>query len=606
MSAEPTLSATEAVDPITLEVIRNRLDVIAEEMEIVLLKAAHSAIVKEALDASAAIFDARGRTMAQAAAIPAHLGMLVTSVRRIVEDFQREPPAPGDAYIVNDPYDGGTHLPDVTIVVPVFHDGELVALSASMAHHQDIGGKSPGSTPPDAGEIFAEGLRIPLLKLCAAGKPNETFYALMRANVRMPEMFEGDLGAQLAACHTGARLLRELVAELGVRTMEAAIDHLLDYAERLTRLEIERMPDGAYTFVDYLDDDGMGSPPIKIAARVTIDGSDFHVDFSGSHPQVRGGLNCVVSSTMCAVYYVVRAITDATIPNNEGCYRPITAHLPPGTIVNALPPAPVGARTVTFKRIADVLFGALAPAIPEKVIAASSGQVNIMYVGGVDPARGEPYVGYIAVPWAGGMGARSDQDGLDVVETDLTNSLNYPTEAAEDDLPMRLRWVRLWQDSGGAGRYRGGLGYEAEVEWLRGEATLSVRRDRHRTGPWGLFGGQAAPPCRTTLTHPDGSVEEIPSKKVLTIRAGDVMHVWTSGGGGYGDPLERPAEVVHEDVADGRVSVEGAARDYGVVIRADGTLDEPWTESLRARRRAERGSDPLPIVNRGAAAEQRQ
>jgi N-methylhydantoinase B len=587
------------VDPITLEVIRNRLDVIAEEMEIVLLKAAHSAIVKEALDATAAVFDARGRTMAQAAAIPAHLGMLVASVRRIVEDFAREAPVPGDVYIVNDPYDGGTHLPDVTILVPVFHEGQVVALSATMAHHQDIGGKSPGSTPPDAGEIFAEGLRIPLLKLYQAGRPNETFFALMRANVRLPDMFEGDLGAQLAACNTGARLLRDMVAELGVATVDAAIDQLLDYAERLTRIEIEKIPDGEYRFTDYLDDDGMGSPPIAISATVTIRGSDFHVDFTGSHPQVRGGLNCVPSSTMCAVYYVVRAITDASIPNNEGCYRPITAYLPPGTIVNALPPAPVGARTVTFKRIADTLLGALAPAVPEKVIAASSGQANIMYVGGVDPASGESYVGYIAVPWAGGMGARPDQDGLDVVETDLTNSLNYPTEAAEGDLPMRLRWVRLWADSGGAGRYRGGLGYEAEVEWLRGEGTLSVRRDRHRTGPWGLFGGQAAPPCRTLLIHPDGSEEEIPSKKVLTIRAGDVLRIWTSGGGGYGDPLTRPAEVVHDDVLDGRVSREGAARDYGVVVLGDGALDATETEMLRASIGVVRGAGPLPVVTRG-------
>ena len=590
------------VDAITLEVIRNRLDVIAEEMEIVLLKAAHSAIVKEALDATAAVFDARGRTMAQAAAIPAHLGMLVTSVRRIVEDFEREPPVPGDVYIVNDPYDGGTHLPDVTILVPVFYDGRVVALSATMAHHQDIGGKSPGSTPPDAGEIFAEGLRIPLLKLYAAGVPNATFFALMRANVRLPEMFEGDLGAQLAACNTGARLLREMVAELGVETVEAAVDQLLDYAERLTRLEIEKIPDGTYSFHDYLDDDGMGSPPIKIAATVMISGSNIHVDFTGSHPQVRGGINCVPSSTMCAVYFVVRALTDSTIPNNEGCYRPIAAYLPPGTIVNALPPAPVGARTLTFKRIADVLLGALAPAVPEKAVAASSGQTNIMYVGGVDPATGEPFVGFIAVPWAGGMGARSDQDGLDIVETDLTNSLNYPTEAAEGDLPLRLRWVRLWTDSGGAGRYRGGLGYVAEVEWLRGEGTLSVRRDRHRTGPWGVFGGQPAPPCRTLLIHPDGSEEEIPSKKVLTLRAGDVMRIWTTGGGGYGDPLERPAETVLDDVLDGRVSAEGAARDYGVVVSGDGSLDIAATESLRARRRSERCPGPLPVITRGDEA----
>jgi N-methylhydantoinase B len=598
MVSEALAPSMERLDPVTLEVIRNRFDVIAEEMEITLLKAAHSAIVKEALDASAAIYDRRGRTMAQAAAIPAHLGMLVASVRRVAETFPEGTAKPGDVYIMNDPYDGGTHLPDVTVVVPVFVRGGLVAYSATMCHHQDIGGKTPGSTPPDAGEIFAEGLRVPLLKLYDEGRPNDTFFKLLRVNVRVPDMFEGDLGAQIAAGNTGARRLAELFEEFGAATVLAAVDQLMDYSERLTRLGIEQIPDGDYDFEDYLDDDAMGSPPVKIRASIAIRGSDFHVDFTGSSPQVRGALNCVPASTMAAVYYVVRAITDPTIPNNDGCYRPIHATLPPGSIVNPLPPAPVSARTLTFKRIADVMLGALAPAIPQKVIAASSGQVNIMYVGGQDPGTGQHFVGFIGVPWAGGMGARPDKDGIDVIETDMTNCLNYPTEACETDLPMRLRYVRLWRDSGGPGRFRGGLGYIAEVDWLRGEATVSIRRDRHVYGPWGLFGGKAAPPCRTVIVHPDGSEEEIPSKKVFTIRAGDVMKVWTSGGGGYGDPLDRAPELVFADVLDGRVSAESAERDYGVVIRA-GALDREASESLRAGRRAARPGNGQPYYDRG-------
>jgi len=599
-SGAVSATASQLLDPITLEVIRNRFDVIADEMELTLLKTAHSAIVKEGLDASAAIYDRFGRTMAQAAAIPAHLGMLVSSVRRVAETYPDGVAVPGDIYVMNDPYDGGTHLPDVTIVIPVFFEGHLVAYAATMCHHQDIGGKSPGSTPPDAGEIFAEGLRIPLIKLYDAGVPNDTFFKLLRVNVRVPDMFEGDLGAQIAAGNNGARRLVEMFAEYGAATALAAVDQLMDYSERLTRLGIERIPDGTYSFEDYLDDDGMGSPPVKIAVTVTVKGSDFYVDYTGTDPQVRGGLNCVPASTMAAVYYVVRAITDPTIPNNDGCYRPIHATLPLGTIVNPVSPGPVGARAVTFKRLADVIFGALAPAIPEKVTAASHGQNNIMYLGGIDPATGKNFVGYIGVPWAGGGGARSDKDGIDVIETDLNNCLNYPTEACEIDLPMRLNYLQLWSDSGGPGRLRGGLGYVAEVEWFGSEVTVSLRRDRHVYGPWGLFGGKAAPPCRTLLVRPDGTSEELPSKKVFPLGTGDILKIWTSGGGGYGDPLERAPDLVLTDVLDGRVTVEAAANDYGVVIQ-DGALDAAATATLRARLLAAQPDEPQSYVQRSTA-----
>lgn len=552
----------DGVDPITLEVLGNRFSAIAEEMETVLLRSSYSAIVKEALDASAAVFDADGRTLAQADSIPAHLGMLVRSVRRVTETVGSDP-RPGDLYVLNDPYDGGTHLPDVTIVAPAFHSGRLVGFAATMAHHQDIGGKAPGSTAPDAFDLTAEGFRIPPLKLFDAGERNETFFALARANVRVPDNFEGDVGAQVAACRRGAERLAEVVEAHGAETVQAAGGALLDYAERLTRRAIEAVPDGDYSFVDYLDDDGVSPDPIRIEVKATIRGSDIHFDFTGTGPQAKGAINCVPSSTMSAVYYCVRALAGPGIPRNDGVHRPITATLPPGTLVNPDPPAPVGARTLAFKRIADACMGALAQAAPGRVTAASNGQANLIYVGGFDPLKERYFVGFLGVPMAGGMGARPDRDGIDLVETDMTNCIHYPTEACEAELPMRINRIELWPDSGGAGRFRGGLGYVSEVEWLRGEAIVTIRRDRHKFHPWGLAGGQAAPLCRFAMRRADGSEEDLPSKTVTRIRAGDRLLVWTTGGGGYGPPSERDPDAVRADLREGRITPEAARRDYG-------------------------------------------
>lgn len=585
----PAAPVGGGVDAVTLEVLRNRFDVIADEMEMTLFRSAYSPIVKEALDASAALFDHRGRTLAQAASLPAHLGMLVRSVGRVAEAYPAGVAKPGDVYILNDPYDGGTHLPDVTVVVPVFFDGELVAYSATMCHHQDIGGKAPGSTAPDAVDLQAEGLRIPLMKLLEEGRPNETLLSLVRANVRAPDNFEGDLGAQIAAGNTGASRFQEVLADWGRELVLASVDALLDYSERLTRRALERIPDGTYEFADFLDDDGVTPEPVRIQVKVSVRGSDIHVDFTGSNPQVRGAINCVPSSTMAAVYYVVRAITGPAIPNNEGCYRPVSATLPPGTIVNPSYPAPVGARTLTFKRIVDAIMGAMAQAIPEGVPAASNGQLNLMYVGGYDPEKGRSFVGFLGFPLAGGMGARPTKDGIDLIETDLTNCIHYPTEACEADLPLRLRRIALWCDSGGAGKYRGGLGYEAELEWLRGDAVVTIRRDRHRFQPWGLYGGGPAPPCRMVLRRAGGEEQVLPSKTVVTIHPGDVLQVWTTGGGGYGPPFERDPQAVREDVLEGRVSREAAERLYGVALDAEARVDAPRTAALRAGRREAAG-----------------
>ena len=598
--------ATVTTDPITLEVIRNRLDVIADEMEMTLLKSAFSPVIKEALDASAALFDRDGRTLAQAAALPAQLGMIITAVNRIVQVFPSDTLAPGDVLILNDPYDGGTHLPDITIVEPVFFEGEIVALSASLAHHQDVGGKTPGSTPPDATEIFAEGLIIPPLKLYRAGEANTTLFEIMRRNSRTPEALLGDIDAQIACNRVGARGLLRLCADCGAERFLQASRELMDYAESLTRQAIEEIPDGSYEFHDYVDYDGVElGKPVKIAATVTVAGSEITVDFSGSDSQARGAINSVPSSTRAAVCYVVRAITDPDIPNNDGCFRPVNIVFPERSVVNPSKPAAVSVRTITIKRIVDVLLGCFAQALPERIHAASCGQLALMVLGGIDPRNDRAYVTWQGLPTAGGMGARPSKDGIDVIDTDVTNLMNEPVEATEMDYPVRVHHIRLWPDSGGAGQYRGGLGFQARTELLRGDATLVVRRDRHDFAPWGLRGGRSAPLSRVVQTHHDGNQMSLPSKIVVGVKAGEMLDIVTSGGAGFGDPLERAPEAVLADLLDGRVTREAAERDYGVIVRehgADLTIDEKATRQRRAELRAERG--PITwIFDRGEAYE---
>ncbi len=578
-------------DPITLEVIRNRLNVIADEMELTLLKSAFSPVIKEALDASAALFDSNGRTLAQAAALPAQLGMIITAVNRIVEIYPASTMNPGDVYILNDPYDGGTHLPDITLVEPVFFEGKAVALSASLAHHQDVGGKTPGSTPPDATEIYAEGLIIPPLKLYDAGRPNDTLFEVMRRNSRTPESLMGDIDAQIACNRVGSRGLQRLCAEHGIDRFLQVASELMDYAEQRTRSAIARIPDGSYRFFDFVDYDGIErGKPVRIEASVTVTGSNVIVDFTGSSSQARGAINSVPSSTRAAVYYVIRAVTDPDIPNNDGCFRPVSIVFPEGSVVNPSKPAAVSVRTITIKRIVDVLLGCFAQAIPERVHAASCGQLALMVLGGIDPRNGRTYVTWQGLPTAGGMGARPNKDGLDVIDTDVTNLMNEPVEATEMDYPVRVHEIRLWTDSGGVGEFRGGLGFHARTELLRGDATLVVRRDRQDLAPWGLHGGLPALPSRTTLNRKNGDQIDLPSKIVVPMSAGDQLDVFTSGGAGFGDPLERPAERVREDVLDGRVSRVVAETQYGVILSdRDGDVDVERTVSARSSMRDERG-----------------
>jgi N-methylhydantoinase B len=576
------------IDPILLEVLRNRLDAISDEMELTLLKSAASPIVKEGLDASAALFNVQGETIAQAAAIPIHLGALQFAARRIVRAFPPETMREGDAFLLNDPYDGGTHLPDITLAVPVIVEGCPVALACTMCHHQDVGGRTPGSVPTDATELYQEGVIIPPTQLFRAGALDENLFALLRRNVRLPDVFTGDLMAQVAAGRLGGLRLRELFTTHGAETVTGYIEELLARAERLTRAQIETIPDGDYAFEDYLDDDGVDiGKRVKIAVTLRVRGSSMTFDFTGSDPQVRGPFNSVPASTMSAVYYAVRAISDASIPNNGGCFRAVDAILPEGTIVNPRPPAPVSCRTATIKRIADTILGALVKALPGKMPAANSGTLLVMAFGGVDPATGKPFVASELA--AGGMGARPTKDGIDCIETDVSNCMNIPVESVEMNFPLRIPRMRLWTDSGGAGRWRGGLGLEKVYEATTTDVTISHRGERFASAPWGLAGGAPGRSARAFIVRKGGAREELPSKKMIVLHPGDQLWEYIAGGAGYGDPLDRDMAQALADVLNGKITREEALATYGVVLNAEGdSVEHVATKETREafRRRA--------------------
>jgi N-methylhydantoinase B len=588
-----------AIDPVLLEVLRNRLEAIADEMELTLLKSAASPIVKEGLDASAALFSVEGETIAQAAAIPIHLGALQFAARRLVRAFPPATMRDGDAYLLNDPYDGGTHLPDITLAVPVLAGGRAVALACTMCHHQDVGGRTPGSVPTDATELYQEGLIIPPTQLFRAGSLDENLLGLLRRNVRLPDTFTGDLMAQVAAGRLGGTRLGELFTRHGEGAVLAYIDELLARAEILTRRQIEAIPDGTYTFADWLDDDGVDDRPVKIQVAVRIEGSAMTFDFTGTSPQVRGPFNSVPASTLSAVYYAIRAVSDPTIPNNGGCFRAVDAVLPEGSLVNPRPPAPVSCRTATIKRIADTILGALVKALPHRMPAANSGTLLVMAFGGTDPATGRPFVASELA--AGGMGARPGKDGIDAIETDVSNCMNIPVESVEMSFPLRIRRARLSAGSAGAGQFRGGLGLEKVFEATTTDVTVSHRGERFASSPWGLHGGRPAPRACAFVIRADGRREDVPSKKMLVLHPGDQLWEYVAGGAGHGDPLERDPDLVLADVLDGKIAAEAARADYGVALRAGGrAVDHDATKALREAQRTARG----PIAwtfDRGAA-----
>lgn len=545
------------LDPITVEVVRHRLEGIANEMQSTLLRSSFSPIVKEGLDASAGLFTADGSTLAQSCSIPIHLATLIPVLRRVIDSFPAERMQPDDTFLMNDPYLGGTHLPDIAIVQPIMAGGRLLGFSAAMTHHQDVGGLSAGSVPTSATEIFQEGLRIPLLKFRDRGEINATLVAMIRQNVRIPDTVMGDIHAQVAACSIGARRIAAVAAKYGSDALAAMFEELLNRSEVMTRQALARIPEGTWRYEDFLDSDGIElGRPIRIAVAVTIRDAAIHLDFTGTSAQVRGPLNCVPSGTLAAACYAIRALTDPTIPTNGGCFRPISLHLPEGSLVNPREPAPVNARTSTIKRIAGSIIAALADVLPDKVPAQSAGEMLMVAFGGRTEA-GRPFVTGDLV--AGGSGASRHRDGVDVIETDATNCMNLPAEAIEMETPIRLNRVALAPDSGGPGTHRGGLGTIREYEMLVDDVNFTHRGERHFSSAKGVGGGGDGGRACSVILRRDGAREVIPSKIVTRLNRGDRVVVQTAGGAGYGDPGRRAPAAVARDLADGKVTPGGPA-----------------------------------------------
>lgn len=528
------------VDPISLEIFRSALTAIAEEMGAVLTRSSYSPNIKERRDFSCAIFDRQGRMIAQAAHIPVHLGSMPDSVAAALAEFDSF--APGDVIALNDPFLGGTHLPDITLISPIFvhTDGggsELAGFAANRAHHADVGGMSPGSMPV-ANEIYQEGLIIPPIKLWEGGQPNQAALRLVLRNVRTPDERRGDLTAQVAANRTAARRIHELVERWDLPTVEAHIDALIAYGERITRATIEAIPDGSYTFTDYLDDDGFSPEPIPITATVTVRGSELTVDFTGSAPERQGSINAVAAVAKSATYYVVRCLMPDDAPTNHGTFAPVTVVAPAGTVVNARSPRPVaGGNVETSQRITDTVLGAMAQALPDVIPAASQGTMNNVTAGGVDPRTGGPFAYYETM--GGGMGARPGLDGLSGVHVHMSNTLNTPVEAFEYAYPMRISEYRLRDGSGGAGAAHGGDGLVREITFeVPTEVTLLM--ERRRIAPWGLHGGSDGQ-RGTNLLLRDGERSELPGKVRFSARPGDRLSIQSPGGGGWGAPDGRDA-----------------------------------------------------------------
>jgi N-methylhydantoinase B len=567
------------LDPVTLEVLRHRLDSIADNMEATLIRTAYSSIIKEGGDCSVALFDVEGNTVAQGLALPVHLGSMPPAVKALLARFPPHTLKHGDMLAMNDPYSGGQHNPDLIVLTPVIVDGETVALAVSLAHHQDVGGRTPGSNPTDATDVFEEGLCIPPLKLVEGGQIVEPIEAFIRANVRRPDLLFGDLAAQMACGTTAARELAGLFRIYGRAVMLNAMSELLARAEQLTRKFIAQIPDGTYRFTDWLDNDGLDlERRINITAAVTVSGSNLHVDFAGTSPQVRGPFNAVPSCALSAVRYCVRAISDPEIPNNEGCYRMISIDIPPRSLLNPSRPAPVNCRSVALRRVVDTVMGALAQALPGRIPAANNGHPLNAIFGGDDPRTGQFFI--LTENGTGGMGARPTKDGIDCICTDTSNSMNVPVEVVESTTPLRITHFRIRRDSGGAGRYRGGNGFDKEYLCLAERVVVSHRGERHFTQPWGLQGGAPGAPSRSTIVRADGRTSIVPSKQTIELGRGDRLILETTGGGGYGDPMARPAEFVLADVLDGKVSVQAARDLYGVVVDGESIS---FRETVRLR-----------------------
>lgn len=572
------LSTKDRPDPVTFELIQNALAAVAEQMAVTVVRTARSSVSREVMDFSTAICSERGELIAQGHCLPIMLGSVPAAMQAVLAKYGNDF-GPGDIFVMNDPYEGGSHLPDIFMFKPIFARLALIGFSCVVTHHADIGGIAPGGISSQATEIYQEGLRVPLMKLFEEGRRNDAVFDFIARNVRVPEKVLGDLHSQISACAFGEQGLIKIAEEFGLAETRRYLDELLDYSEKRTRAALCQLPDGVFMFEDSLDDDGKSADRIPIQVAVRKTGDSLTADFTGTGLQVKGAINMTRSDTLSCLCFVTRCLLDPDIPNNAGCFRPLDVKTVPGTIVDAISPAAVASRVLTSFRVVDALFGALAEVFPHSVPACGmAADCNVCISGKQDD--GKPYV---QLDWlAGSWGGRPDRDGIDHVSPPASNISNTPVELIEIESPLVVDEYVLLPDSEGAGQYRGGLAVGRTWRLVgAAEATLLVRADRHKAAPYGLNGGLSGRKARNLLCA-GGGERNMSSKFQVVLKRGDSIRVETAGAGGWGHPWRRDPEKVAGDVREGRISSKRAKEAYGVVVEPRSKeLDAGATETLR-------------------------
>ncbi|MBI3328279.1 MAG: hydantoinase B/oxoprolinase family protein [Nitrospinae bacterium] len=585
-------------DPITFELIKNALAAIADEMAVTIVRTARSFVMKEAMDFSTAICNAEGEMVAQGLCLPLHMGSIPAAMEALLSRYRGQF-APGDIYALNDPYEGGSHLPDIFVIKPMFTENRLAGFSCCIGHQTDIGGRVAGGNACDSTEIYQEGLRIPPVKLYERGVPNDTLFRLLEKNVRVPATVLGDVMAEVAACRSGEREFLKLVERYGLDALQVSMHELLDYTEELTRAELRALPDGVFEFADYIDDDGITSDPITIQVAILKQGDSLTADFTGTSPQCKGAINAPLSWTKSCVYACIRSILDASIPNNAGYFRPLRVIAPAGSFANCVLPAPVAARGLAGMRIPEAIFGALAKMLPHKIFACEvAGDTGITIAGYHKDRSPFVFLEFLYGSWGGSP----THDGIDACASLAINYSNTPAELIEVEQPIMIEQYGYVPNSGGPGKFRGGLALVRDYRFLAEEAYVQVRCDRYKFLPYGLSGGKDGTPANNVL-NPGAEQRQLPSKFLLNVRKGDVFRTILAGPGGWGDPLERDPQLVCEDVRNEKLTADYARREYGVVLNAQAwTVDLGATEACRDMLRRERDQQrlekaPLPPVS---------
>jgi N-methylhydantoinase B len=570
------------IDPIRFEIIRQAIDAAAQEMCVALYKSAYSTNIKTRLDLSCAILDRNGRVIGQSAAMPCHISAMNVAVPASLRVYGQDKLEPGDQIATNDPYQGATHLNDIIVIAPLFLRDKLIGYAANLAHHVDVGGARAGSLAPST-EIYQEGLILPIVKIARRGRLETDVYRMFMANVRAKKETAGDFRAQIAANVTAERRITELLERFDLADLDEYVEALFTYTAERTHNALERLPAGEYEAEEFEDDDGITDRPIRFQVKIKIGGGRVHFDFSGSDPQRPSSMNATFTQTFAACAYVTRCLIDRDVPDNDGFFRFIEVHAPPGLAVNAERSAGVAGGWEISLRLCDMLFRAFSKALPESVPAGCKAMVCHAVFGGRIPGTNEDYV--FIETLAGGHGGRKGSDGPDVVQTHHQNSQNTPIEEMEVFYPVRTLRYELIADSEGAGQYRGGLGVLREYTFPEHTPTFTILADRRRFPPRGLFGGEDGRPARYTLVRHDGRTEDLPSKCTFIVPKGGSVRYETCGGGGYGKPWERDPRLVQRDVSEGKVSIDRAAQVYRVAIApVTGVVDIEATRALRAEK----------------------